>query len=220
MPYITIDPYYDTSFFNECKQALLNNDVNFKVHVSVKAPYDWYFEVDNTPIMVNYDVASKSESRWLVSTVTPLKPNEEYLLLRRENDNGKNALAKFIENTPLKEARKSDYAVFFTVKNREELETLSEEYHGKIWYFGKYYSNKYRVCLGTHETIKGYLNPKQILLEKESDMNDPGRFESELNFKVFRGNDYLVKFSSTPYFQNGKYIRPKIKGDTSGKFLL
>ena len=218
--FYTLDPYYDNQFYNEAKTALTNNDVPFSVFINVKTPYDWYFKLDSKPLMVNYDTASKSEQRWLVSIVQPLRPNEEYLLLRRNNDNGPKALLKFVENTALKEARTSDSAFFFTVKNREEVETLSKEVPGKIWYFGKYYNNKYRVCLGTRGILKGFLDPDQILLERTKDLAEPGRFEAELNWKVFRGNDYLVKFTEMPYFENGKYQRPKIRGDLSSKFML
>lgn len=217
---ITIDPYYGTQFYNECKEALRNNQVPYKEFVSIKAPYNWYLQLDQKPIMVNYDIASDSESRWLISKVIPLRPNEEYLLLRRDNDVGAKAVMKFVENEPLKEARTSEYAVFFTIKNRQHGEQLTKDYPGKIWFMGKYYDNKYRVCLATHPVIKGFLDPDQILLEKTQEMQEPGRFESELNWKVFRRNDYLVKFTETPYFEGGRLVRPKILGDHSSKFTL
>jgi hypothetical protein len=218
--YITIDPYYDTQFYNECKEALKNNGVEFKEFINIKAPYDWYFQLEETPVMVNYDKATDSESRWMVNTVMPLRANEEYLLLRRDNDNGAKALLKFVENEPLKEARKSDYAVFFTVKNREEIESITKDYPGRVWYMGKYYNNKYRICLATNKIINNFLTKDQILLEKNKDLSEPGRFESELNWKVFRGNDQLIKFTETPYFEDGKYKRPKIRGDYSSKFTI
>jgi len=218
--FLTIDPYYDARFYNECKEALKNNRVSFSEFINIKPPYHWYLNIDVVPIMVNYDKATDSESRWMVQKVHPLRPNEEYLLLRRDQDHGKSSLLKYIENEPLKKARTSDYAVFFTVKNREELENLSKLWPGRIWYMGKYYSNKYRICLATHISIKGLLNPNQILLEKNNDLSEPGRLESELNWRVFKEKDRLVKFTETPYFEDGKYRRPKIKGELSQKFLI
>lgn len=218
--YVTIDPYYNTQFYNECKEALKNNDVPFEEFINIKPPFNWYFKVDQKPILVNYDLATDAETRWMVNTVKPLRPNEEYLLLRRDNDKGPKALLKFVENEPLRLARESDYAVFFTVKNKEDVERLTKDYPGKVWYFGKYYNNKYRICLATHRTVKGFLNENQILLEKTQELSDPGRFESELNFKVFRGNDVLLKFTETPYFENGIYNKPKIRGDYTSKFNL
>jgi len=218
--YITIDPYYDNQFFNQSKEALKNNEIDFDISVSIKPPYNWYFKLDKEPIMVDYDKATTSEERWLVDTVIPLRSNDEYLLLRRNNDNGPTALLKFVENVPLKKARLSDYAVFFTVSGKDELEHISKEYPGTIWYMGKYYKNKFRVCLAVHESIKTFLSLEQVLLEKRKDLSEPGRFEAELNWKVFRGNDALVKFTETPFVMNGKMTRPKIMGEHSGRFII
>lgn len=221
--YITIDPYYTNQFYNQSKEALKNNNVQFRENIYIKPPYNWYFKLDQAPIMVNYDKLSEKDSRWIVSIVKPLTPSDEYKLLRRDNDIGPGALLKFIENEPMKQARESEFAVFFTVQNREELEKLSKEFPGKIWYFGKYYSNKFRVCLCTNKYIMNYLNINQILLEKTKEHADSGRFEADLNFKIFRGKDELVKYTETPYFQDGLYVRPKIVGDKTvqkNKFLI
>lgn len=218
--FITIDPYYSIQFYNECKEALKNNEVQYKEFINIKPPYNWYLQVDQKPIMVNYDESTDAENRWMINTVKPLRPNEEYLFLRRDNDSGAKALLKFVENEPLKAARESSYALFFHIKNREEGEQITKDYPGKIWYMGKYYNNKFRICVAVHPLIKGFLNPGQILLEKTQEHNEPGRFEADLNYKIFRGNDTLTKFTETPYFENGKYVRPKIKGDLSSKFTL
>jgi len=220
MTFVTIDPYYSNEFYTECKEALKNNSVEFSEYINIKSPYNWYFSVEEQPIMINYDRATGSQTRWMVSTVQPLRSNEEYLLLRKNNDKGRSSLLKYIENQALREARESDYAVFFTVKNREEIESISAEVPTNIWYMGKYYNNKYRVCLATHEIIEGFLRPDQILLTKNKELSEPGRFESELNWKVFRGNDYLIKFTETPYFKKGKYHKVKIRGDHSSRFLI
>lgn len=218
--FITIDPFYNNQFYNECKEALKNNNVAFQEFINIKAPYNWYFKLNQAPLMVNYDLATDSESRWMVSKVNPLRPNEEYLLLRRDKDKGQTALLRYVENEPLREARESDYAVFFTVKNKEEAMQLTRDFPGRVWYFGKYYNNKYRVCLCTYRTVKGFLDIEQILLEKTQELSDPGKFEAELNWKVFRHKDMLLKFTETPYFERGQYIRPQIRGDYSSKFNL
>jgi hypothetical protein len=64
------------------------------------------------------------------------------------------------------------------------------------------------------------LNNKQVLLERNKELSEPGRFEAELNFKVFRGNDMLIKFTETPFFEDGKYNPVKIKGELSSKFII
>ena len=61
------------------------------------------------------------------------------LVIRRNDDKGQKALLKYTENKPLKEARLSDYAVFFNVTNKEELQRITKELPVKIYYFGKYY---------------------------------------------------------------------------------
>lgn len=217
MSFYTVDPYYDTLFYNECKEALRNNGVEFKEFINIKAPYHWYFKLDNAPYIVNYDELPESSARFMVNTVKPLRSVDEYIYMRREADTGKNII-RFIENEPLREARTSDYAVFFTIGSREEGLKLSKDFPGRIWYMGKYYSNKYNVCLSTNSIIKNFLRPEQILLEKDSD--EIGRFEAELNFKVFRMNDMLEKISETPYFFNGKYKDVSIRPEISSKFKI
>lgn len=220
MEFYTIDPYYSIQFYNECKEALKNNNVAYKEFINIKPPFNWYFQLDKSPIMVNYDQSTDAENRWMVNTVKPVRPSEEYLLLRRDNDNGPKALLKFVENEPLKAARQSEYAIFFTIKNREEGERLTKDFPGKVWFMGKYYNNKFKVCLAVHPVVKGFLNPSQILLEKTQEHNEPGKFEADLNFRIFRGNDTLIKFTETPYFFGGKYVRPKIQNDDAAKFTL
>lgn len=220
MPFITIDPYYSIPFYRQSKETLKNNGIGFDEYINIKAPFDWYLDIDQKPIMVDFDEATSSEMRWMVQTVKPVKANDEYLLMRRDNDNGPKALLKFVENEPMREARLSDYACLFTVKNREEAESISKDYPGKIWYLGKYYNNRFRVCLATNSMIKNLMNKEQILIEKNKDLSEPGRLEAELNYKIFREKDRLVKFSETPTIENGVFKPVKIIGDKSNKFKL
>jgi hypothetical protein len=220
VPFITIDPYYDTQFYNQAKESLKNNGVQFDEYINIKAPYDWYLDIDQKPIMVDYDEATSSEMRWMVSAVKPLRANDAYLLMRRDNDNGPKALLKFVENEPLRKARLADYACFFTVKNREEAEDISRDYPGTIWYLGKYYNNRFRVCLAVNSMIKNLINKEQILIEKTKELSEPGRLEAELNFKVFREKDRLIKYMETPTFEKGIFKPVKIIGDKSNKFKI
>lgn len=213
MALITIDDYYNIEFYNESLEALKNNGIDYKEYINIK-DFKWYIDIDEKPIMVNYDEASNSDNRWLINKVQALKPNEEYLLKRRNDDTGKKAMLKYVENTPLKEARTSDYAVFFNARGKDQLEKISKEIPIKIWYFGKYYSNKFRVALCTNKMILNYIDPDQILLE--NNYKELGRFESELNYKVFVQKDKLRKYSETPYFINGKYNPVKVQGDRKG----
>ena len=215
MRYFTIDPYYTNQFYNEAKEALKNNKIDFKEFVSIKPPYNFYFGLsdDLKPLLVNYDEISSAESRWLVNIVTPIQVVDEYLLLRRENDNSSNAIRKFIENEPLRIAHESKYACFFNVRSKAQILEISRLYYPfRIWYFGKYFKNRYRLCLTFDENIKNFIPAEDILLEKNSsEYNEVGRFEATLNYKVFLQKDRLIKFSMTPYIENGIYVRTNYK---------
>ena len=221
--FVTIDPYYSVEFYNEVKEALKNNGIEPKEFISIKTPFSWYLQVPREPLMVNYDVLDKANERFLINKLQSLRENEAYRYMRRNDGVGQKAILKYTENTPMKEARLSDYAVFFQAKNKETMLKISKEMPIKLWYMGKYYSNKYRVMLCTNKLILNYIDRSDILMEKNSsEFNEPGRFEAELNFKVFRHMDYLEKYTETPYFKDGVYHQPSIKGDReiSKRFVI
>lgn len=213
--FYTIDPYYDVNFYNQSKEALKNNNVNFSEFIEIKSPYRWFLKLNESPIMVNYDKLEKN--RFLVQKVQALRPNEEYLLQRRGNSEGTN-IKRYIYNDAFRDAE--DYGLFFNIKNREEFIRLSREYPGKIYYLGKYYDNKFRVCLVNNPMIKNYILPNQILLEKTPDMKEPGRFEAEFNYKILKFNDFIYKTSETIYSQDGKIIRPSSFDSTNSKYFI
>ena len=213
--FYTIDPYYDVNFYNQSKEALKNNNVNFSEFIEIKSPYRWFLKLNESPIMVNYDKIEKN--RFLVQKVQALRPNEEYLLQRRGNSEGTN-IKRYIYNDAFRDAE--DYGLFFNIKNREEFIRLSREYPGKIYYLGKYYDNKFRVCLVNNPMIKNYILPNQILLEKTPDMKEPGRFEAEFNYKILKFNDFIYKTFETIYAQDGKIIRPSSFDSTNSKYFI
>lgn len=215
--FYTIDEYYDVNFYNQAKEALKNNNINFSEFLEIKNPYRWFFKLPDKvkPIMVNYDEISKN--RFLVRKVVALRPNEEYLLQRRNSSEGSN-ITRYIYNDAFEDAK--DYGIFFNIKNKEELLRISKEYPGKIYYLGKYYGNRFRVCLVNNPMIKNYINPDQILLEKTPDMKEPGRFEAEFNFKVLKQNDYIYKTIETIYAENGIIVRPKVFDTTNAKYFI
>lgn len=216
----TIDNFYDVNFYNEVKQSLFNNDIEFYEMISSKNPHLWYFVCDQKPIAINYEIISSSMVKFLVTKVQPLAFNDEYKLHRKGQSKGNDVL-QFIENDALKQARTSKYACFFKVRNKAHLETISKIFPGKLYFMGKYYNNKYKVCLACHETIKGVLDYDDILLEKGS-LNSAGEFESEFNFRVLKLKEYLIKFSETSYMKQGKYHKVKIQGGriAKGKFII
>lgn len=214
--FYTLDNYYSVKFYNETREALKNNKIKFNEFIDIKSPYQWYFKLnDNTkPIMINYDEVEKN--RFFIRKVQALRPNEEYLLQRREDDAGAN-LKKYLFNDAFRDAE--NYGIFFHIKSKDELLKLSKDFPGKIYYLGKYYDNKFRVCLCNNIMIKNYISPNQILLEKTQDMKEIGRFEAEFNYRILKLNDYIIKYTETIYAQNGSIIRPK-SFDTSNTKLF
>ena len=215
--FYTLDNYYSVKFYNQTIEALKNNQVKFKEFIDIKSPYNWYFKLtdDLKPIMVNYDELAKN--RFLVQKVQALRPNEEYLLQRREDDGGAN-IKKYILNDAFKDAE--EYGILFHIKSKDELLRLSKQFPGKIYYIGKYYDNKFRVCLCNNKMIKNYIQPDQILLEKTPEMKEPGRFESEFNYRVLKLKDYIVKYPETIYALNGSLVRPKVFDTTNTKIFI
>jgi len=216
----TIDNYYDVQFYNETKQALQNNDVEFVEMISSKNDHVWYFLTKELPIAINYDKISSSMVKFLITKVKPLAFNDEYKLYRKGLAKGNDVL-QFIENDALEQARKSKYSCFFKVKSRQHLKEISEFYPGKLYFLGKYYNNKLKVCLANHESIEGVIDPDDILLKK-GNKNGAGDFESEFNFRVLKGKDYLIKFTESPFMEDGKFNQPKIQSDrvSTAKYIL
>ena len=214
--FYTLDNYYGVKFYNDTREALKNNQIKFKEFIEIKSPYKWYIKLDDNlkPIMVNYD--EKQKYRFLVQKVQALRANEEYLLQRREDDAGTN-IKKYIFNDAFRDSE--EYGIFFHIKSKDELLKISKEFPGKIYYLGKYYDNKYRVCICNNIMIKNYINPGQILLEKTPEMKEPGKFEAEFNYRVLKLNDYIVKYTETIYALNGSLVRPKVF-DTENKKIF
>lgn len=216
--FITIDPYYDVEFYNECLQALKNNNISYKEYINIKSPFNWIIELDEKPIMVNYDIVPPAQEKFLVNKVTPLTDNIEYTLFRRSKDKNNPNMDSFILNDVFKSCKNSKNGVLFNIRSRDHAHQLSKEFPDKIWYLGKYYNNKYRVCMSDNKMIKNFIDRDDILLEYSGD--NIYEFEAEFNWRVLRNKDMLVKYSQTPYFKNGKYHPVKIKGDRDSKLIL
>lgn len=216
--FITIDPFYSVQFYNECLEALKNNGIEYKEYISIKPPYNWVLEIDQYPIMLNYEELNNSHLKFLVNKITPLTDNESYLLYRRDKDKNNPNLDRFVLNDSFGACKKEEYGILFNAKGRDHLLDLSKDFPDKIWYMGKYYNNRYRVCLSDNKMIKNYIDKDDILLEYTG--GDIYSFEAEFNWKVLRNNDILVKYTKTPFFKNGKYHPVKIKGDRDSKLIL
>jgi hypothetical protein len=182
-------------------------------------------------MLVNYDEADKKILRYLVRKVIPIRAVDEYSLLRR--DDSAQTVAKYIENEPMLEARTSKYALFFNAVSFDNLKSISKNLPGtKIWYFGKHFNNKYKIALCTNKMINNFAPANSFLIEKDStslgfkkiggsegtqgnqgnDYSKPGFLEADLNYRIFKNKDFLVKYSETPYFLDGRYFPVKFQG--------
>lgn len=215
--YITIDPYYGNEFYNECLEALKNNEIKFEEYISTIPPYNWYIKIDKTPVMVNYDTMKNQERRYLVNKIQALRPNEEYVLRRRNDDVGLKNLQKYVENEPFSKVK--EYGIVFSVRNKQEIIDISKEYPNKIWYLGKYWNSKYQICLASNSIIKNFLDQGQILLENDGKFKQTGQFESMINYKVLQNKDMIEKYIETPYFKKGKYYSPKLVPEDTDRFI-
>ena len=210
----TIDPYYDINFYNQCKEALENNDIHYKEFISTVAPYHFYFEVDQAPNFINFDEANAGYSRFLVNIVEPLKPSDVYIFTRRDSFAGIKGINRYALNDALMGAEESKEGIFFS-STKDEVLRISTKYPRKIYYMGKYFDNRFRVFFTDNLIIQNFLETKQILVAR-SGIKRAVHLERELNYKVFHEQDRLVKASQTPYVQNGSYYQIT----TTSKHLL
>lgn len=219
MPYITIDPFYDIQFYNETLEALKNNDVEFKELLSTKAPYQFYLEVPDVPMFINYEKANSGFTRYLINIIDPLKPDQAYIYRRRDSFSGIKGIKHYGINDALKTGQESGEGIFFHME-RDEAYRISKEYPRKIWFMGRYFKRKYKLFFTDKLLIKNFINPDQVLIEgsKFKIITD---LEVELNYKIFREKDRLEKLSETTYLLDGKYNTfSSVRPDLTDKFIL
>lgn len=216
--FITIDPYYNIQFYNECKEALKNNKIKFREYISTKSPYYFYFEVDQAPTFINYDQADKSYTKWLVNIVKAVKPVDEYLYLRRDSYSELKGLKQYALNTPLISSDRTGQGIFFT-SSKEQIINISKTYPRNIWFMGRYFNRMYKVYFTDNLTIKNFINTDQILVESNN-FKSPIELEVQLNYKIFREKDRLEKISETPYIKNGLVYSVSVRPEISDKFII
>jgi len=208
--FITADPYSSATDYNYMIQALKNNKVQYNEFISTKPPYSWYINTDQKPMFINYDTGEKNDIRFLVSKIQPLRPNEEYLLKRRETDgDSAKAIVKFIENSVFNSA-KNKYALCFRYKSKEELFQLTQKIrNNKIYLIGTYKGRK--LAISYNKYTVGEITPSYIMQEKqENQYNGTGEFEMAINYFGLKNKDKIIKYTQTPYIMNGKYYPTKL----------
>lgn len=210
---ISIDKYYNSEFYNRCLTSLTNNKVKVKQFIS-PVSLKWFLDVPTLPVMLDFEICPDNEKRFLLSKTIAVYASDQYRLYRRTSDYGilnpEMIRADYMVN--------NRYGCFFHLRNREDGHNLSKAFNTKIFYLGKYYNNKYRLCLCTDPNVKSLLSGSDVLYEKSESISWI-QAEYELNQKVFMLRDYLVKFTRTPYFDNHKFVAPNYFGDLQKRFF-
>ena len=197
----TIDGDYTIEEYNKVISALQNNYINYNEYISTKN-YKFYIETQESPFCLNYTEIDPGLSYFLVSKTKYLQSQEAVRYTRRNEHNGKAAL-KLAYNDAFK-AVKDEYIYFFHLANKEKAKFLSNDI-GKIWYFGKYVNNRYFVFMSSNQYIKKFVKLEDILAS-----GSPLEAEMQLYYQAFNKQDRLKKYSQTPAYLDGDYLRPKV----------
>lgn len=217
--YISFDNYYDVDTFNSFKVASKNNGIEFEEYLRVRPPYTRWLKMkskNDLPSFVNYDIATVSDKRWLVSVVKPTKPNEEYLLRRREGLD--NQYWKYILPKPLQDTKKIKYIMFFNSNDFTELSKISKELgKSKIFKLGKTTKTKNLTIYYTfNPLIQGLIQQSNILMEfgeraigngaikySKTVPDNPGEMEYYLNYFVLINEKLENKTLEAEFWFNG-----------------
>jgi len=165
--YITFDPYYGVDEYNSFKIASKNNGIEFEEYLRLRAPHKRYLKIESKadlPSFVNYDFATSSDIKWLISTVKAVQPNEEYLLRRRE---GKDiSYWDYILPKAMQNAHKEDYIMVFKSNDFTEMAQISRKLgKSKIYKWGRAKTKGYKIYYTYNPYIKGLLNERNVLME-------------------------------------------------------
>lgn len=213
--YITIDPYYDTRFYHQCCSALKNNGVPYKLFVSTRPPYNWYFKIsdDNAPKFINYESLNKAEQKYLVSCTKPSLPTDMIKLYRRKVGNWND---QYFMCNAYNDCLNTD-CVVFKLGSRDELMEISDSF--KVYFLGKY--RQFRIFLCNNKLVQNLVPQENILFKSENTtVNDLKNMEMEVNYKYLFPYDLkLEKYLTMPYYEkrelhmvtNGLVDRSKFK---------
>jgi len=198
----TIDPYTDLDTYNQSLMALDNNKIDYAEWISTINPFNFYLSLEKSqyPIMINYDIITKTEWKNVVSKVKPLRNNDIYVLYRRLDKTSN--IGPWINNDVFRRAFKSSTNIIFQGRNKEQIMNLSKSY-GPIYPLGSYINGSKRLFICFNSEIKNMISPQDILLEMGK--HKTGALELAINYKVLRNQDKIEKWTDTPKFENGKY---------------
>lgn len=217
--YITFDPYYGVDEYNSFKIAAKNNGIEYEEYLRLRPPHKRYLKIKDKkdlPSFVNYDFATSSDIKWLISTVKAVQPNQEYLLRRRE---GKDiSYWNYILPDPLKEAHKEDYIMVFKSQDFTEMAQISKKLGDiPIYKWGEAKVKRYKIYYCFNPYISGLISEGNKLMEfgkieghSQALKHDrtvpkiPGDLEYNLNHFVLVKEKLEDKTFEAEFWQNGK----------------
>lgn len=217
--YITFDDYYEVDEYNSFLTAAKNNDVFYQEFIKIRPPYKRFIRLQSTkylPAFVNYEFATSSDVKYLVSTVKPVQPNEEYILRRRP---GKDvSYWDYIMPKPLENMHNEDYIMVFKAWDMTELNEISKKLgKTKIYKWGEADIKGYKIYVCFNPYIKGFIPETRVLMEfgeiadsglkhEKKVPKTKGEIEYMLNYFVLVKEKLENKTVLLEYHTNGKKV--------------
>jgi len=195
--YITLDAYYDVFAYNSFLVAAKNNKIDIQEYIRIRAPFTRFIKLQSKeflPTFLNYDMATNSDLRWLVSTVKPTETNEAYLLRRKPGLDVR--YWTFIIPKNLEGANKSDYFISFKVRDiNQVLQTSRLLGDSTIYYWGKSELKKYKIFYSYDPELKNFISPLDILQEYGKEAVNSTAINSNSTVPEIPGDiEYLLNF--------------------------
>jgi len=217
--YITFDRYYDVDEYLSFLTSAKNNGIEYEEYIKIRPPFLRYIKLQNKndlPSFVNFDFATSSEIKWLVSTIKPVQPNQEYLLRRRD---GKDvSYWDYILQEPMKNATKKDYMMVFKSNDFTEMAQISKKLgDSKIYKWGKAKIKGFKIYYCFNPYIQGIVQSRNVLLNYGKNLvpsyalrtesqipKVKGDIEFQLNYYVLVKEKLENKTLEAEYWSNGK----------------
>lgn len=218
--FISFDKYYDVRDYNSFKIAAKNNGIEYEEYLRIRPPFTRWLKIEDKrdlPTFVNYDFATSSDKKWLVSTVKAVYPHEEYLLRRREGKD--NSYWNYILPREMENAHKEDYIMVFKSIDFTEMAQISRKLgETKIFKWGSSKIKKFNIYYTYNPYIRGLLSERNVLMEFGKEVQNgstaikkdtvvpkiKGDLEYYLNYFILIKEKLEDKTYESEFWSNGK----------------
>jgi len=195
--YISFDAYYDVFTYNSFLVAAKNNKINIQEFIRIRAPFTRFIKLESEeylPSFLNYDIATNSDLRWLVSAVKPTETNEAYILRRKPGLDIR--YWTFILPKYMKNAHKSNYFISFKIRDINQVIQISKFLgDSTIYYWGKSKLKKYMIFYSYNPDIRNLISPADILQEYGKEAVNSTAINSNSSVPEIPGDiEYLLNF--------------------------